>query len=63
MECENRCVCCGEVIPEGTQLCWMCWMLGGELPPQHTQQANKRDIKHRIGKSICGFIKRLYDRL
>lgn len=21
---ENRCVCCGEIIPEGTQVCNMC---------------------------------------
>lgn len=20
----NSCVCCGDVIPEGTQLCWRC---------------------------------------
>ena len=21
---ENRCICCGEVIPEGRQVCWAC---------------------------------------
>lgn len=21
---ENRCVCCGEIIPEGRQICWKC---------------------------------------
>ena len=21
---ENRCVCCGEVIPEGKMVCWEC---------------------------------------
>ena len=21
---ENRCVCCGETIPEGKQVCWKC---------------------------------------
>lgn len=20
----NRCVCCGEIIPGGTQICWKC---------------------------------------
>ena len=21
---EERCICCGEVIPEGRQVCWSC---------------------------------------
>ena len=21
---ENRCVCCGEIIPEGRMICWSC---------------------------------------
>ena len=21
---ENTCVCCGEIIPEGRQVCWRC---------------------------------------
>ena len=21
---QNRCVCCGELIPEGRQVCWLC---------------------------------------
>lgn len=21
---EDRCVCCGEIIPEGRQICWKC---------------------------------------
>lgn len=21
---ENRCVCCGAIIPEGRMVCWMC---------------------------------------
>ena len=21
---ENRCVCCGDIIPEGRQVCWNC---------------------------------------
>ena len=21
---ENTCVCCGEIIPEGRQVCWNC---------------------------------------
>ena len=21
---EERCVCCGELIPEGRQICWKC---------------------------------------
>lgn len=21
---DNRCVCCGEIIPEGRQICWIC---------------------------------------
>ena len=29
---ENRCVCCGEVIPEGTMVCWKC-----------EKEANKED--------------------
>lgn len=20
----NRCICCGEIIPEGLQVCWTC---------------------------------------
>lgn len=20
----NRCVCCGEIIPEGRMICWIC---------------------------------------
>lgn len=24
MELENRCVCCGEIIPEGRQVCLHC---------------------------------------
>ena len=25
---ENRCVSCGEIIPEGTQICPHCWFEG-----------------------------------
>lgn len=21
---EDRCICCGEIIPEGRQVCWAC---------------------------------------
>lgn len=21
---ENRCICCGDLIPEGRQICWKC---------------------------------------
>lgn len=21
---EDRCICCGETIPEGRQICWSC---------------------------------------
>lgn len=21
---EERCICCGEIIPEGRQICWSC---------------------------------------
>lgn len=24
MEADNRCVCCGEIIPEGRMICWGC---------------------------------------
>ena len=37
---ENRCVCCGEVIPEGTQLCWSCKRLACDPvdhPSHYTQ--------------------------
>lgn len=27
---ENRCVCCGEIIPEGRQVCFLC-----ELEAEH----------------------------
>lgn len=23
-EADNRCVCCGEIIPEGRMICWGC---------------------------------------
>lgn len=28
---ENRCVCCGAVIPEGRQICIPCECLGGKM--------------------------------
>lgn len=39
---ENRCVICGEIIPEGTQVCSICWE---EMMEDNADEDNK------IGKS------------
>lgn len=31
---EDRCVCCGEIIPEGRMICWACER--GATPPVYT---------------------------
>lgn len=36
METENRCVCCGAIIPEGRQICPKCE--AGEKPERDDEQ-------------------------
>ena len=31
---ENRCVCCGEIVPEGTQFCFSCGVGKEDNAPQ-----------------------------
>ena len=47
---ENRCVCCGVIIPEGTQVCPIC--LKGVLGVQaNTESYIKEKIK--VFKQLC----------
>lgn len=40
----DRCVCCGDIIPEGTQVCWSCKSQFKRT--SHTRQQNPR-MKHK----------------
>ena len=40
---EEHCVCCGEIIPEGRQICWSC---------EHSLD-NSRERAEELEKEIC----------
>ena len=39
---ENRCVCCGEIIPEGRQVCPECEKGHGPEPKQERKERKKK---------------------
>jgi len=41
---ENRCVCCGSIIPEGQQVCPLCQKEAEEKLAQVNRSAKRRDI-------------------
>ena len=43
----ERCVCCGEIIPEGRAVCDNCWVAAGEMEKQE---------KHKKRKTVLGDI-------
>lgn len=47
---ENRCVCCGEIIPEGRQVCIGCWNKA-----QKAEGGLNHDRMHREngGRLVC----------
>ena len=47
---EDRCVCCGAIIPEGTQVCPLCQK--GEKPCLHVWQFECFETTRR-GKFTC----------
>ena len=40
---EDRCVCCGEIVPEGRMVCYMC---------QHSLDREKEDDRKRVTISL-----------
>lgn len=45
---EDRCICCGEIIPEGRQVCWTCEK--GEM----NNGNNRMHISCDCSSRICG---------
>ena len=41
---ENRCVCCGQIIPAGSMVCVCCQKEFGEYNKQVTKKAKRRRI-------------------
>jgi uncharacterized Zn finger protein (UPF0148 family) len=57
MENVDRCVCCGEIIPEGRQICPICEYWGQEKVKQKLQAKSpepKPDRWFNLLKSIFG---------
>ena len=52
---ENRCVCCGAIIPEGRQVCPKCE--AGNVPEQDEEQ-EKIAQKERIGRMKGYYVER-----
>ena len=58
---EDRCICCGEIIPEGRQVCWACekggsrMMKNGSGAAVPTEEAAMRNIEkenHRYVEQV-----------
>ena len=49
---ENTCVCCGETIPEGRQVCWRC--------EHKTTKVGSILQSHNVSKELVG---KVYDGL
>ena len=48
---ENRCVCCGEIIPEGRQICLQCeGLILIEKPKTKRKLQSKRKVKQSKAK-------------
>ena len=45
----ERCVCCGAIIPEGTQVCMMC-----EMEVQERDDSNHRDDQRLRDRAVRG---------
>ena len=45
---DNRCVCCGEIIPEGVQVCKMCQM--------KAERQEVRKEKHKMSLFVIALI-------
>lgn len=52
---ENRCVSCGDIIPEGRQVCERC--MRGDVDPVSTRDKYMKDygISHEDGKKIVEY--------
>ena len=49
---ENRCVCCGAVVPEGRMVCWSCENRQG-VSPERTNDM-KETMNHLYAVSATG---------
>lgn len=45
---ENRCVCCGSIIPEGQQVCPLCQKEAEEKLAQVNRSAKRRDCLYYL---------------
>lgn len=47
---DNKCICCGEIIPEGRQVCWKCEhkeVNNKERENSKNEQATKKNTNNR----------------
>lgn len=52
---ENRCVCCGEIIPEGIQVCYSCMnsFITDVTPVRHGHWKTNSDRPDSLICSVC----------
>lgn len=52
---ENRCVCCGEIIPEGIQVCYSCMnsFITDVAPVRHGHWKTNSDRPDSLICSVC----------
>lgn len=48
----DRCVCCGEVVPEGRQVCWSCEQNGGPKPKTDTPSGLQIKLADKIAETL-----------
>lgn len=48
----DRCVCCGEIVPEGTWVCWNCEQNGGPKPKANTPSELQVKLADKIADTL-----------
>lgn len=48
----DRCICCGEIIPEGRQVCWNCEQNGGPKVQGNTPSETQIELVDKIADTL-----------
>jgi hypothetical protein len=48
----DRCICCGEIIPEGRQVCWNCEQNGGPKVQENTPSETQIELVDKIADTL-----------
>ncbi len=49
---ENRCVACGDVIPEGAQYCRKCWLKANDIYEEDTMKKSFKKKWQKFWKKV-----------